>query len=129
MINATVTGRIGKDAETRAAGKDTVTSFSVASDVRNGKEKSTIWCDASIWGKRGEALAQYLKKGTPVTVIGELTQNEHNGKTYLKVRVDHIELQGKGGGESSSGGGSSRRAPDPAPDDNSGGGGDDEIPF
>lgn len=129
MISATVTGRIGKDAETRQAGKDTVTSFSVASDVRNGKEKSTIWTDCSIWGKRGESLKQYLAKGTPVTVIGELSQREHQGKTYLQVRVDHIELQGKGGAGSGGGSGSSQtRAPDPV-DDSGSGGGDDDIPF
>lgn len=130
MISATVTGRIGKDAETRAAGKDTVTSFSVASDSRAGKEKTTNWVDCSIWGKRGEGLKQYLSKGQPVTVIGELTTREHAGKTYIGIRVDHIELQGKSGGSSSGGGSSSsqNRAPDPV--DNSGSGDDsDEIPF
>ncbi len=126
MINITVAGKLGKDAEIRAAGKDNVTSFSVASDSKYGKEKTTIWIDCSIFGKRGEALAPYLKKGNPVTVVGELTQREHNGKTYLGCRVDHIELQGKSGSSESSGG-SSRQSPAPSTDLSTED--DSDIPF
>ncbi len=94
MISITVTGRIGKDAETRNVGKDTVTSFSVASEQKVGTEKVTRWFDVSVWSKRGVALQPYLIKGTPVTVMGELTQKENNGKLYLGIRVEHVELQG-----------------------------------
>ncbi len=128
MILITATGRLGKDAESRNAGKDTVVSFSVASEQRKGNEKVTVWLDASIWGKRGQSLLPYLKKGTSVTVHGELTQREHNGKTYLGIRVEHIELQG--GKATGSGGGSSKSTdlPSDEPENNSGGG-DDDIPF
>lgn len=133
MISITITGRIGKDAETRAAGKDTVTSFSVAADQRKGSEKTTSWFDCSVWSKRGSALQPYLKKGQSVTVIGELTQREHNGKTYLGIRVEHIELQGGGkGGATSNSGGNSRSNDLPSDEPASGFGGNDgsdDIPF
>lgn len=126
MINVVVTGNVTKDAEIRKAGNDNVTGFGVASNAKVKGEKVTTFVDATIWGRRGDALAPYIKKGQPVTLIGELTTREHQGKTYLGVRVDHIELQGKAGGSSASGGSASpKAAPQPADD----GGDDDSIPF
>lgn len=94
MKTITIAGRLTRDAETRDAGSDRVTSFSVAVDDRAGREKSTQFFDASMWGKRGEAVAQYLTKGSSVTVSGDLGTREHNGKTYLTVRVNDVTLQG-----------------------------------
>lgn len=97
MIQAFITGNIGKDAETRAAGQDTVTSFSVASNRKQKGEDVTTWVRCSIWGKRGAALSQYLTKGGKVAVSGELSTREHDGKTYLELRVSEIDLMGGGG--------------------------------
>ncbi len=96
MIYATVSGRITKDAETRTAGSDQVCSFSVASNKKVRGENSTMFVDASMWGKRGVALMPHLKKGTAVTVVGELTTREHNGKTYLGLRVAELDFMGGG---------------------------------
>jgi len=91
-----IAGNIGKDAETRRTqGGDAVTSWSVAVEER-GKEKSTIWFDCSLWGKRGEALAQYLTKGTRVVVSGDLGKREYQGKTYLTLRANDVTLMGGG---------------------------------
>ncbi len=103
MINVTVTGNVTKDAETRQVGSDGVTKFDVASNTKVKGEKQVTFISCDIWGKRGAALMPYIKKGGSVTVIGELTKREHDGKTYLGVRVDHIELQGGKSGGSSSG--------------------------
>ena len=95
MIYATVTGRIGKDAVTRQTQKgDSVTGFNIASDFGFGDNKSTIWVNTSLWGVRGEKLAQHLVKGSQVTVVGELSTEEYEGKTQLKLRVAEIALQG-----------------------------------
>jgi single-strand DNA-binding protein len=81
-----------------------VTGFSVAVDDRSGREKTTLFFDCSMWGKRGETLAQYLIKGSSVTVSGDLGTREHNGKTYLTCRVNDVTLQGgKQSGDSFSG--------------------------
>jgi single-strand DNA-binding protein len=91
----TIAGRVGKDAELRRTQSgDPVLGFSIAVDDGYGQNKRTLWFDASIWGKRGEALADHLKKGTPVTVSGDLSTREHDGKTYLTVRVSEVTLQG-----------------------------------
>lgn len=94
MKNLTIAGRLTKDATTREAGSDKVTGFSVAVDDRQGKEKSTLFFDCSMWGKRGETLAQYLTKGSQVTVSGDLGTREYEGKTYLTLRVADVSLQG-----------------------------------
>jgi len=94
MQSITIAGRIGKDAKTRQAGNDNVTSFTVAVDQRNGREKITNWWRVSVWGKRGDALAQYLTKGASVTVVGEFTLGEYDGKPQLNVRANEIALQG-----------------------------------
>ena len=90
----TIAGNIGKSAETRQVGTDTVTSWTVAVEDRQGKEKRTLWFDCSLWGKRGEALAQYLTKGGKVTVSGDFSTREHDSKTYLTLRVNDVTMQG-----------------------------------
>jgi len=91
-----IAGNIGKDAEVRTiqGSGDKVTGWTVAVEDRTGKEKSTIWFDCTLWGKRGESLAQYLTKGSKVCVSGELSTREHNGKTYLTIRAEQVTLMG-----------------------------------
>jgi single-strand DNA-binding protein len=95
MKAITIAGNIGKDAEVRSTqGGDKVTGWTVAVEDRTGKEKSTIWFDCTLWGKRGESLAQYLTKGSKVCVSGELSKREHDGKTYLTIRAEQVTLMG-----------------------------------
>lgn len=128
MKNITIAGNLGKDSVLRTTNNgDKVLGWSVAVEERNGQDKRTLWFDCSLWGKRGEALAQYLTKGSKVAVAGELSTREHEGKTYLTVRVSEVTLQGgKSEGERSYGGGGSG-APNTGgsfPDDM-----DDDVPF
>jgi len=89
--------RIGKDAVTRYtnAGK-AVTGFSAAFDNGWGDRKQTIWLDCSLWGERGEKLAQYLVKGAQVVVEGDIGTREHDGKTYITLDVREVKLTGNG---------------------------------
>lgn len=96
----TIAGNIGKDAEIRRTqGGDPIASFSVAVDTgkdRDGNKRPAAWFDCSIWGKRAEALARYIRKGGKVTVSGRPTARAHEGKVYMGVNVDQITLQGGG---------------------------------
>ena len=94
MINVTVAGRLGKDAETRQAGNSSVTGFSVAGDTGFGDRKQSHWFNCSLWGKRGEAMQQYLSKGQEVVVIGEYSEREYNGKQYKELNVLDVKLMG-----------------------------------
>lgn len=129
MKNITIAGRITRDAVTRTTQQgDKVTGFSVAVDDGFGQNKRTLFFDCNLWGKRGDSLAQYLVKGASVTVAGDLSTREHDGKTYLTIRVSEITLQGgksdgqqRGGGYGA--GGSPSSQPSGRPDF------DDSIPF
>ena len=95
MQTITIAGRLGRDAESCSTNQgDTVCSFTVAVDVRQGREKVTNWWRVSLWGKRGEALAQYLTKGASVAVVGEFSLGEYDGKPQLNVRASEITLLG-----------------------------------
>lgn len=97
MKQITIAGRTGKDAELRRTGEgDPVLSFSVAVDDGYGDRKSTMWFDCSVWGKRATALEPHLSKGSAVTIVGDLGKREHDGKTYLTVRVSELTMQGGG---------------------------------
>jgi single-strand DNA-binding protein len=98
MNSLTITGNLGKDCETRFLADGTaIASFSVADSM--GKDKPSIWWNCSLFGKRGEALAQYLTKGQTVTVIGTVTEREYQNKDgqtvkTMDVRVQDVALQG-----------------------------------
>lgn len=95
MQTITIAGRIGRDAELRSTQNgDQVCNFSVAVETRQGREKVTNWWRVSMWGKRGETLAQYLTKGSAVTVIGGFELSEYDGKPQLNVRASEVTLQG-----------------------------------
>ena len=95
MKNITIAGRLGKDAELRRTQDGTaVLNFTVAVDDGYGERKGTLWFDCSLFGKRGEALEPHLSKGSAVTVSGDLGKREHDGKTYLTVRVSELTMQG-----------------------------------
>ena len=98
MKQLCIAGNIGRAGEVRylQGGSGSVCNFSVAVNDPRNKEAPPTWFQVSIWGKRGEALSQYLTKGTRVTVAGELSTREHDGKTYLEINADQVTIQGGG---------------------------------
>lgn len=126
-------GRVGKDAQTRfTQGGDPVTGWPLAVDSGYGDKKQTLWLDCSLWGKRGEKVAEYITKGSQIGVSGELGTREHDGKTYLTLKVGEVSLIG---GKSEGGSQRQESAPRPqrsaapiqsAPADDFA---DDDIPF
>ncbi len=127
MQTIVIAGKLGADAVLRKTQNgDSVCSFSVAVDQRDGRDKSTNWWRVSLWGKRGEGLAPYLLKGASVTVSGEFSLGEYEGKPQLNVRANEIALQG---GRSDGG---NARVPDGSQGAPGGGFADDlsdDIPF
>jgi len=92
MKNITIAGGVTKDAELRTAGSDKVLGFSVAVSEGFGDKKRTLYFDCNLWGKRAETLANMITKGGKVSVSGDLSTREHNGKTYLTVRANDVTL-------------------------------------
>lgn len=98
MNSISVSGNLGKDAELRSMPDGTqILSFSVADS--QGKDKSSIWWNCSLFGKRAASLQQYLAKGQQVTVNGNITEREWSDKDgqprkSMEIRVNDIALQG-----------------------------------
>lgn len=98
MNNITVAGTLGRDCEIKTLNSgDSIANFSVADSM--GRDKGTIWWNCELWGKRADALAQYLVKGQAVAVSGtvseqEWTDKEGNKRKSMKLRVNDIALQG-----------------------------------
>ena len=68
-------GNLGRDAELRYAQSGMpILRFTVACSSIQGtgdqRQEHTDWYNVSLFGKRGEAIAQYLLKGTRVAVVG-----------------------------------------------------------
>ena len=91
----TVSGRIGKDAESRTVRDNQVTSFNVAVDQGYGDSKRTNWFRVSVWGKKGFGAAPYLLKGGVVTVVGELEFDTYEGKPQYNIRAHDFTLPAK----------------------------------
>ncbi len=132
-----IAGNLGKDAEFKTTqGGDQFCRFTVAVSTGWGDKKTTTWWDVTRWGKGADKLAGFLKKGAKVAVSGEISTREHEGKTYLQLRADHVTLQGDAGGSGNRGGndrnddrGQSRQS---ASNQGGGFGGsdlDDDVPF
>lgn len=97
MKTVVIAGRLGKDAELRRTqGGDPVLGFSVAVDDGYGDNKRTLWFRCSMWGKRAQSLDGHLTKGSAVTVAGDLSTDEYEGKTNLTIRVSELTMQGGG---------------------------------
>ncbi|MEX3933328.1 single-stranded DNA-binding protein [Paraburkholderia phymatum] len=106
MIQIFGLARIGRDVEVRnTTGGDAVASVSLAfSYGRKGDDgkKPVQWVDGALWGKRAEALAPYLTKGTLVTVALEdahieTFQKDGGGEgVKLAARITAIDLAGGG---------------------------------
>ncbi|MGB4676733.1 MAG: single-stranded DNA-binding protein [Aggregatilineales bacterium] len=73
-----IIGNLGRDPEMRFLGDGTpVTSFSVAVNRKwTGRDgnpgEKTWWFRVTCWGRLAETTNQYLRKGSPVMVIGEV---------------------------------------------------------
>ena len=96
----TFSGNLGRDAEQRyTAGGDSAVSFSVAVKSGFGDKAVTSWIKCNLWGKRGESVMPYLKKGQLVGVSGEFSAREwqdKEGQTKIsnEVRVNDVQLLG-----------------------------------
>jgi single-strand DNA-binding protein len=115
MQSITITGGLGRDAELKTTQSgDDILSFSVGSSQGYGEKKSTNWFRCTVWGKRGRTIAQYLTEGTKVTVQGELSIGEYDGKPQFDIRVNEVEWQRKEGGVPNAASGGGKPAADSA---------------
>ncbi len=127
---AIIVGNLTRDPELRSTPNGaSVCSFSVAVNRTfrdsNGEQKEDVsFIDCSAWGKLGEMINQYAKKGTGVLVSGRLSQHsweDKDGKkrsrTEIVVEDFNFTTSGNRGGEGASSAADSQAGPVDIPDD------------
>lgn len=113
-------GNLGADPELRfTQGGQAVLHMRLATtesylDKDKQRKERTDWHNVTVWGKRGEALAKILTKGSGVFVEGSLRTSSYDnreGQKVYKTEINATEIiltGGKGNGQ--------RHAADPAED-------------
>ncbi len=93
MNKVILTGRLGAGVELNGNGKK-VAKFSLATSEKwagkdGEKQEKTEWHRVVVFGKRGENCANYLDKGSLVSVEGKITysQYEKDGQTLYSTDI------------------------------------------
>src|SRR5271168_4060596 len=111
-------GNLTRDPEVKYTPKGTaVGDLAIAINdsykAQDGTIKETVtYVDVEVWGRQAETCKQYLTKGRPVFVEGQLKLDtwEQDGQKKSKLRVRADRVQFLGGGPGRSGGGEQRSA-------------------
>ena len=101
-----ITGNLCRDAELRyTASQKPVLTFTVAVN-RLGQDntQATDYFSCVFWGKTGETLQQYLKKGKSVLVRGSMRSRSYEAKDGHKVTAWDLVADSFGGVELLGGG-------------------------
>jgi single-strand DNA-binding protein len=103
IMKANGVARIGKDVEVRySPNGDAIANLSLAftygKKQADGK-RATQWVDATLFGKRAESLAPYLKKGGQIVAyLSDVNVQTYESKSGQGVKlvgkVDDLELIG-----------------------------------
>lgn len=82
FASITLGGHLGRDPEIKYSQSGTaITSFSIATNRKDGQgNETTTWWRCTCFGKRGEFIGQYFKKGDPILVQGEPSLREYTVK-------------------------------------------------
>lgn len=89
-------GNSCKDCELTTTGNTQYSRISLAVGRSYNRDKTDFF-NCTAFGKLAEIVAQYVKKGTKIAVIGRLEFNEGtDGKRHHSVIVEEMELLGGG---------------------------------
>jgi single-strand DNA-binding protein len=130
-------GNLGADPELRETKSGSVCTISLATTdtwfdkASNSKKERTEWHRVIVWGKQGENVHKYLRKGSSAYVEGRLQtrdwqDKDGNKRWTTEIVANDVRFIGgrDGGGQQRDGG------PPPSFDDAPGGSfSDDEVPF
>ncbi|MDI6751252.1 MAG: single-stranded DNA-binding protein [bacterium] len=123
---AIIMGNLTKDPDLRyIPSGSAVAHFTVAvnrtyKDSQGETKEETSFLPVVVWGKQAENCNQYLKKGRPVFVEGDLRQRSWEDKEGQKrsiVEIHAFTVQFLGGRPEGTGGGTAEEPPLPSEED------------
>lgn len=99
MNKAILMGRLTRDPEVRYSQSDSsmaIARFSLAVDRRykkQGDETTADFFNCTAFGKQGEFVEKYLKKGTKIVVTGRIQNDNYTNKEGQKVYSVQIMVE------------------------------------
>lgn len=99
MNKAILMGRLTRDPEVRYSQNDSsmaIARFSLTVDRRYKKQGDTVTADffnCTAFGKQGEYVEKYLKKGTKIVVTGRIQNDNYTNKDGQKVYSVQIMVE------------------------------------
>ena len=100
MNKVQLIGRLTKDPELRYTKSNiAVANYSIAVNDGYGEKQQTQFINISTWGKSGEFVSKYFKKGQAIAIVGRLNNNNYEDKNgnkrySLEVVTEDIEFIG-----------------------------------
>ncbi len=101
MNTVVLVGRLGQDPEIKYFDSGSVKAkFSIAVDRNFSKEnKETDWFNIEVWGRQAEFVSEWVKKGSLVSVTGQLevqkwTDQAGNPKEWPSIRASDVRFVG-----------------------------------
>lgn len=91
-----ILGNLGADPELRTTqGGQAILKLRIATtenylDKSNTRQERTEWHSATVWGKRGEALAKILAKGDRIFVEGSLRTSSYEKDGEKRYRTEIV---------------------------------------
>lgn len=107
--------RLTADPQTRTAGATTVTNFSVAASGNRKKDKTSFF-DVAAFGKTGEFIAKWFKRGSMINIYGEPVIDDYTNKNGQKVKHFNIIAEAVEFGDSKATGGNNNAPAKPSND-------------
>ena len=107
-----ISGFVGASPESRtvetAAGEQRVTTMTVAVNNNRRKDAPPTWYRVTMWNELGDAVAQYVDKGSYVVIIGERltastwTDQDGNARATLEITSNSVDFSAnrRGNGDS-----------------------------
>jgi single-strand DNA-binding protein len=89
-------GNVGKDPEIRFTTKgEPIANFTLATseqwtDASNAKQERTEWHRIEIFGNLAQVARDYVKKGSPLYIVGKLVDKEGVKRNITKIQVTNF---------------------------------------
>lgn len=93
MNKVILLGRIGSDIEVNYTTSGTaIGKFSLATSEKYKGEEKTEWHRVVAWGKTAEIMSEYLNKGDPVLIEGQIRYGKYDDKEGITRYTTDINV-------------------------------------
>lgn len=96
MFKGVVIGNLAAEPERVTINNHEAVRIRVGASVGYGDRKTTIWCSSCLFGKPGEAMANYAHKGDTLHIVGDVFMREYtdkNGATKTAVDIQNASVE------------------------------------